>query len=86
MNFLLHSPSSGGGWRDVAYLFTDANGGKPVTVRVEEAPENLGFTAVGVSGPGPDHVRLPPDLEPGEYRVCEAFTFDEPMCARVTVQ
>lgn len=26
VNFLLQSPSSSGDWRDVAYLFTDANG------------------------------------------------------------
>jgi len=52
-------------------LYSDAGseGGTPSWRAVGEA---LDATDVGVGGPGPDRLLLPPKLEPGDYRVCTA--------------
>lgn len=70
------------GWVPVAWMTSDGNGGEPVTVPV--STEGYGVVDVGVAGPGPDHVRLPGDVPPGDYRICTANAGDE-FCAPLEV-
>lgn len=70
------------GWTTVAWMTSDGNGGEPVTVPV--MTEGYGVNDVGVGGPGPDHVRLPGDVAPGDYRICTANAGEE-FCAPIQV-
>lgn len=71
-----------GSWVPVAWMTSDGNGGEPVTVPV--STEGYGVEDVGVGGPGPDHVRLPDDVAPGDYRICTANAGEE-FCAPLEV-
>lgn len=42
--------------------------------------EEVSVDDVGIGGPGPDEVKLPPDLSPGSYRICTANAVNE-FCA-----
>lgn len=66
---------AGDAWRPVAWMTSDGNGGEPVTVPV--STDGYGVEDVGVGGAGPDHVRLPADVPPGDYRICTANAGDE---------
>lgn len=46
--------------------------------------ERRGWSDVGVSGPGPDHVIVPDNAPAGEYLLCTANSADE-ACALLTV-
>ncbi len=39
---------------------------------------------LGIIGPGPDRVIIPPDAEPGQYRICTA-NLAEDFCAPLEV-
>lgn len=73
---------TGEGWEPVAWMTSDGNGGEPVTVPA--FTEGYGVEDVGVGGPGPDHVRLPDDVPPGDYRICTANAGEE-FCAPLEV-
>lgn len=47
--------------------------------------EDVGWTDIAVEGPGPESLRLPPDLEGGDYRICTAGSGPMDMCARLEV-
>lgn len=71
-----------GNWLPVAWMTSDGNGGEPATVSV--TTEDYGVDDVGVGGPGPDHVRLPDDVAPGDYRICTANAGEE-FCAPLEI-
>jgi hypothetical protein len=72
------------GWRTSYYLTAPSSpGGRPTWWSVEES-EDRGWDDLGVSGPGPDVVRIPGVAEPGEYRICTANARDR-ACGAVTV-
>lgn len=73
---------AGDGWEPVAWMTSDGNGGEPVTVPA--FTDGYGVNDVGVSGPGPDHVRLPDDVSSGGYRICTANAGEE-FCAPLEV-
>lgn len=79
--FELHR-RTGDGWTPVAWMTSDGNGGEPVTVPA--FTPGYGVNDVGVGGPGPDHVRLPDDVSPGDYRICTANAGEE-FCAPLEV-
>lgn len=58
----------GDDWTTTHWMVSDANGGEPATV--PEGTDGFGWEDVGITGPGPDHIELPADLEPGSYRIC----------------
>lgn len=70
------------GWTPVAWMTSDGNGGEPATVPA--FTEGYGVEDVGVGGPGPDHVRLPDDAPPGDYRICTANAGEE-FCAPIEI-
>lgn len=71
------------GWETTHWMTSDANGDRdPDTIPA--GSEGFAVEDVGVGGPGPDHVRLPEELEPGEYRVCTANAVTQ-FCAPLTV-
>lgn len=87
VNYVLQELAGDGTWQDVAYLFTsDKPGNNGSAILIEDVPENFGFTSQGRGGPGPDFAILPAEIEAGDYRICEAQTLDEPMCAQITVR
>jgi hypothetical protein len=69
-------------WVARYWLTSDGNGGRPVSVPV--GTEGYGTTDVGVGGRGPDHVMLPPDVAPGNYRICTANAGSD-FCAPIEV-
>jgi hypothetical protein len=69
-------------WVTRYWLTSDGNGGRPVTVPVDT--EGYGTSDVGVGGRGPDHVVLPTDVVPGDYRICTANAGDE-FCAPIEI-
>jgi hypothetical protein len=70
------------GWTPVAWMTSDGNGGEPATVPA--FTEGYGVEDVGVGGPGPDHVRLPDDVSPGDHRICTANA-GEDFCALLEI-
>jgi hypothetical protein len=70
------------GWVPVAWMTSDGNGGEPTTVPA--FAEGYSVHDVGVRGPGPDHVRLPDDVPPGDYRICTANA-GEDFCAPLEI-
>lgn len=73
-----------GAWLITARLF-------PVSVSAAGTPTwqppdgDLAWADVGVSGPGPERAVLPPDLDPGNYRICTGNAGDPEFCAPVTI-
>jgi hypothetical protein len=65
------------GWRRVAYLVSDANGGAPSWHR---ADEEMFVEMVGIAGPGPDRVVIPDGLAAGPYRICTGNALEN-LCA-----
>jgi hypothetical protein len=47
--------------------------------------EPYGWDDVGVTGPGPDLVLIPPSAEPGRYRVCTANAGNPQFCSEFDV-
>lgn len=72
----------GDDWVTRYWLTSDGNGGRPVSVPVQT--EGYGTPDVGVGGRGPDHVVLPTDVVPGDYRICTANAGSE-FCAPVEI-
>lgn len=70
------------GWELRYWLTSDGNGGEPNWAAA--GTEGFGWEDVGVGGPGPDHVRIPDDAEPGSYRLCTANA-GEDFCAPLEV-
>lgn len=70
------------GWETTHLMTSDANGG--IAETVPAGAEGWGVDDVGIGGPGPDHVQLPEDVEPGDYRVCTANA-GEDFCAPLTI-
>jgi hypothetical protein len=73
---------TGDGWTPVSWMTSDGNGGDPITVPAFTG--GFGVPDVGVGGSGPDHVRLPDDVPPGDYRICTANA-GEDFCSRLVV-
>lgn len=48
-------------------------------------PGEGGYVDVGISGPGPDLVRIPEVAAPGPWRLCSENAGDPPYCADLTV-
>ena len=46
--------------------------------------EEVGVPAIGITGPGPDRVVIPPDATPGTWRVCTADA-GENVCVRIEI-
>ena len=59
-----------GEWTRMFLLVSDANGGEPVWYRSDDSAAVV--EAVGIAGPGPDHVVVPVVASPGTYRLCTA--------------
>ncbi len=59
--------ASGDSWEYGYQLVSDQRGGEPFW---QEANGPVEIDLVGVSGPGPDVVSIPPEAPPGEYRLC----------------
>ena len=59
-----------GEWARMFLLVSDANGGEPRWYRSDDSAAVI--EAVGVAGPGPDHVVIPEVASPGTYRLCTA--------------
>lgn len=70
-------------WRANYLLSSDANGGEPSWVGLEE-PDRWAWDDIGVSGPGPDRVRVPDTAPPGSYRLCTANALDN-ICADLEI-
>jgi hypothetical protein len=73
---------SSGDWQLVYHLVSDANGGQPSYFR--PGATGIGVPAVGIGGAGPDRVQVPPDVQPGEYRICTANA-GENFCAPIEI-
>ena len=75
----------GSAWQPLYYLTSDGQSAhrEPAWWRVGE--EGRGWDDVGVSGRGPDHVVVPPDVQPGDYRVCTTGG-DAPVCGLLTIE
>lgn len=71
------------GWVATHRMNSDANGAEYAGTAPVGA-QGFGSIDVGVGGPGPDHVSLPRDVPPGEYRVCTANAGDE-FCSPLTI-
>lgn len=71
------------GWETTHWMTSDANGDQYADT-VPAGTEGYGVIDVGVGGPGPDHVRLPDDVGPGEHRICTANAGEE-FCAPLTI-
>lgn len=79
---------SGSTWqRDPTYLLiADAEGYDCSACPLWYGPgETWGWEDIGLSGPGPDTVRIPDVAPAGHYRLCSANTGDEVYCVQVTV-
>ena len=46
--------------------------------------DNFEILAFGVTGPGPDRVLIPEEIEPGQYQICTANS-DPESCVAVTI-
>lgn len=68
-----------GGWRRLAYLLSDANGGSPQSFPVGST-EDMFVEYVGIGGFGPDRVELPAEAPTGTYRICTAMGAEN-LCA-----
>lgn len=73
---------SEGSWETTHRMTSDATGAPYRTVPV--GAEGFGVDDVGVTGFGPERVRLPDELEPGEYRLCAADAAER-FCAPLPV-
>jgi hypothetical protein len=72
-------------WTTRFYLTSDAGdlNWTPDWWAVENS-EGRGVPDIGITGPGPDHVRIPDTAPAGNYRLCTANTPDK-ACASLTV-
>ena len=71
-------------WETRFYLIAPSSpGGRPDWWSVEDS-QGRGWEDLGVTGRGPDVVRIPGGAEPGEYRICTANARDR-ACGAVTV-
>lgn len=59
-------------------------GGGPGEWFVAGEEEEVGVPAIGITGPGPDRVVIPPDATPGTWRVCTADA-GENVCVRIEI-
>lgn len=62
------------------YTLSAVSGDSPAEPTWAPRDEELAWDDVGINGPGPDEVVLPPDLNGGTYRICTANAVDE-FCA-----
>ncbi|CAN5374918.1 hypothetical protein BH11ACT8_BH11ACT8_18820 [soil metagenome] len=70
----------GAGWRPAYYLVAPYSGtGEPTW-----SHDNRGTVDIGIGGPGPDRVVVPPVATPGRYRICTDNAAEE-ACAPITV-
>ncbi|MEO6651700.1 MAG: hypothetical protein ABIP17_03480, partial [Ilumatobacteraceae bacterium] len=60
---------TGDGWTSTHFL-TSGAGGDGQTWAGREFIEGLGWDDLGISGPGPDVVRIPTEASAGAYRLC----------------
>lgn len=74
---------TGRSWAEPGYLLeSDANSdGRPF---VESDPTRFGMNDYGVSGPGPDGLVMPDDLDRGIWRLCTANAADD-VCVQILV-
>jgi hypothetical protein len=79
----------GSGWKPLYHLTSDGQSAhrEPAWWRVGEqvGEEGVGWDDVGVSGPGPDHVVVPPEVPAGDYRVCTAHAREQ-QCGLLTIE
>jgi hypothetical protein len=61
----------------------DAGGG-PGSWFVAGEEEDVGVPAIGVLGPGPDRVTIPPDASPGTWRICTGNAAEN-VCVRIEI-
>lgn len=73
----------GDGWTTRYLLWSDANGGEPGSVPADT--EGYGCPDVGVSGSGPDRIRLPAEVAAGRHRICTANAPDD-FCAPIEIR
>lgn len=72
---------AGDGWDRRWMLISDGSGGEPLWF---PSGQDVAVEAIGVAGPGPDHLLIPDVAEPGTYRVCTANA-GEDICAPVEI-
>ncbi len=86
--FLL-SRWNGSSWDDPTFLLI-SDGGGPAHYACGECPtsyakgEDWGWEDIGVGGPGPDRVIVPPSATPGTFRACTANS-PSTACAQLVV-
>ena len=72
------------GWLPAFFLTSDGPG--PEWELTWQPPGGAGLAVedIGVGGPGPDHVLIPPVAAPGIYRICTANAAEK-VCAPIDV-
>jgi len=75
---------TGRAWAEPSYLLeSDANGNREPSVQSD--PTQFGGDDYGVTGPGPDELVMPDDLDRGIWRLCTANAADH-VCAQILVR
>ena len=74
-------------WSEPHFLLISDYGGRSLSgpVWYPRGSDRWGWEDVGVSGPGPDRLKVPDVAEPGSYRICTANTRDKSYCVELTV-
>jgi hypothetical protein len=72
------------GWLPAFFLTSDGPG--PEWEMTWQPPGGAGLAVedIGVGGPGPDHVLIPPVAQPGIYRICTANAVEK-VCALIEI-
>ncbi len=70
-----------GAWEREFTLVAAIGLGEPTWAPIDE---EIAVDDIGIGGPGPDEVALPPELSAGSYRICTANAVDE-FCAAFDV-
>ena len=72
---------TGNGWV-LEYLLTSRAGDPQADAKYWATPdEHDAWPDLGVTGPGPEYLDIPPVAEPGHYRICTANSIEN-ICAR----
>jgi hypothetical protein len=72
------------GWLPAFFLTSD--GSNPGAELTWQPPGGAGLAVddIGVGGPGPDHVLIPDEAQPGNYRICTANAAED-VCAPIEI-
>jgi hypothetical protein len=74
-------------WSEPEFLLISDAGGKWTNGPwwYPRGSDKWGWDDLGVSGPGPDRIKVPDVAEPGSYRICTANTGEKSYCVQLTV-